>query len=171
MNNSERNSYVRQQIVKALLSLIGEKDLQEISITELCQTAGVGRASFYRNYRDREDVLKQECERLIQEWGKEFESDPHSSPDNVLASLFSHYRKHKDFYLAIVHNGCGRFVFAAIDQRVGAKPEMENRTAYGQAFFAYGLYGWITEWMKRGMQESGEEMQRQIRSGAHEEKK
>ena len=30
--------------------------------------------------------------------------------------------------------------------------------AYATAFLAHGIYGWIAEWVARGMQESPEEM-------------
>lgn len=38
--------------------------------------------------------------------------------------------------------------------------EMDNLEAYMKSFWAYGIYGWLNEWIKRGMQESGEEISR-----------
>ena len=43
-------------------------------------------------------------------------------------------------------------------EQSGSKPEYDNTWAYITAFIAYGTYGWIEEWVARGMQESGEEM-------------
>ena len=37
-------------------------------------------------------------------------------------------------------------------------PEMQNLEAYMKSFWAYGIYGWMLEWIKRGMQESGKEL-------------
>ena len=37
-------------------------------------------------------------------------------------------------------------------------PEMPNLEAYMKSFWAYGIYGWMLEWIKRGMQESGNEL-------------
>ena len=34
----------------------------------------------------------------------------------------------------------------------------ENLWAYTTAFITYGTYGWIEEWINRGMQESAETM-------------
>ena len=50
MSNEGRNAYVIKHINEALLGLLKEKSLNEISISEICETAGVGRMSFYRNY-------------------------------------------------------------------------------------------------------------------------
>ena len=38
-------------------------------------------------------------------------------------------------------------------------PEMPNLDAYMKSFWAYGIYGWLLEWIKRGMQESGKELE------------
>ena len=37
-------------------------------------------------------------------------------------------------------------------------PEMPNLEAYMKSFWAYGIYGWMLEWIKRGMHESGDEL-------------
>lgn len=40
----------------------------------------------------------------------------------------------------------------------GPKDDLENVAAYTVAFISYGTYGWIEEWISRGMQESAEEI-------------
>ena len=37
-------------------------------------------------------------------------------------------------------------------------PDMQNLEAYTKSFWAYGIYGWLLEWIKRGMPESGKEL-------------
>ena len=64
MNNQEKNTYVRSQILAALLKMMQEQPFSDISISALVSTAQVGRASFYRNFTDKEDVLRQENDRL-----------------------------------------------------------------------------------------------------------
>ena len=48
-NNEQKNTYVKKQITLALLELLKEKPLVDISISELTQKAQIGRVSFYRN--------------------------------------------------------------------------------------------------------------------------
>ena len=45
----EANQRVKKSITDALFSLMQEKKLSDIRITELIERAGVARASFYRN--------------------------------------------------------------------------------------------------------------------------
>ena len=70
MNNEQKNTYVKQQITNALLELLKEKSIADISITELTQKTQIDRVSFYRNFQTKEDILREESDRLIKEWGK-----------------------------------------------------------------------------------------------------
>lgn len=58
------NSYVHSQILKTLLEMMRVDNFDSITISRLTAKAEVGRASFYRNYQTKEDVLRQEAERL-----------------------------------------------------------------------------------------------------------
>lgn len=165
MNNREKNTYVRTQLCSTLTEMLKEKKLEEISVKELCERAGVGRASFYRNYAKTEDILKDECDRLIQEWGRQFESSPSSSIHNVFASLFDHYYENGRFYQTLIRAGKGEYILDTIWKVCGPKEGMQDEEAYRQAYFAYGLYGWIAEWMKRGMKETGKELNAMIQGG------
>ena len=80
MNNQEKNTYVRQHILSALLELMHTQDFASISIQALVDAAGVGRASFYRNFASKEDVLQQESVRLTNEWKTNFD---HEHPDGT----------------------------------------------------------------------------------------
>ena len=68
MSNEGRNAYVIEHITDALLKLLREKPIEDISISELCELAGIGRASFYRNFNSKEDILRTYILGLFQEW-------------------------------------------------------------------------------------------------------
>lgn len=57
LSGSEANKLTRECLQKALVCLMGEKEFDKISITELVKTSGVSRQSFYRNYASKEDIL------------------------------------------------------------------------------------------------------------------
>ena len=162
MNSIEKSRYVQQKITETLLNLLEEKNIEDIDIRYLCSKAGVGRASFYRNYSSKEDVILQYSNKLIQEWGTAFENDPNSSPFNVFGSLFKHYKEHSSFYSTLIRQNMSYIILDTIKKTVGLLPELSNKEAYEKAFFAYGLYGWICEWIQRGMQESPEEINQML---------
>ena len=158
MNNEQKNTWVKRQITAALLDLLREKKLGDISISELTDRAGVGRVSFYRNYQTKEDILREESDRLIQEWGKLYEANPESAPETLFPSLFDFYREHRDFYTTLYEAGMSTIMMDTIISTIQITPEMPNLEAYMKSFWAYGIYGWMLEWIKRGMQESGSEL-------------
>jgi AcrR family transcriptional regulator len=158
MNNEQKNTYVKKQITTALLALLKEKPLSDISVSELTNKAKIGRVSFYRNYQNKEDILKEESDRLIKEWEKLYEASPESAPETLFPSLFDFYRDHRDFYTTLYNAGMSSIMMETIIGTIQITPEMQNLEAYMKSFWAYGIYGWMLEWIKRGMQESGKEL-------------
>ena len=164
MNNQEKNTYVRQHILSALLELMKTQEFSAISIQAVVNTAGVGRASFYRNFESKEDVLKQESFRLTSLWKAQFDQEhPSGTPgqDNLwLISLLDFYKEHSEFYLALYQAGLSDIVLETILSYFDRSPEIPNGLAYLNSAIGYMLYGWVHEWMRRGMQESGTELAR-----------
>ena len=97
MNNEEKNTYMIIQMTAALFDPMKKKPAFEIFISELTERAKIGCVSFYRNYHSKEDILKQESDRLIRQWGRRFEADPSSGPEGLFPSLFDFYREHREF--------------------------------------------------------------------------
>jgi AcrR family transcriptional regulator len=52
------NSLIREYVTEALLQLLEKKDYDEISVREIAERAGVHRATFYRHFSSKEDVLR-----------------------------------------------------------------------------------------------------------------
>ncbi len=158
MNNEEKNTYVKKQITNALLTLLEQREFSEISVSQITEYAGVSRNSFYRNYSGKEDILLKYIRSLYSEWDAEYKKQGHESNVNLYGSLFQHLSDNKDFYLLLKKRDLFHLFLAVLLEQSGPRPEHENMWAYTTAFIAYGTYGWIEEWIARGMQESGDEM-------------
>ncbi len=162
MNNQEKNQYVRTQILSTLLKMMKEQPFDSIVISTLTKRAKVGRASFYRNYRDLKDVLKQEAARLISAWGGTFVMDGTGNISATLISLLDYMKEHSEFYLNVCQAGLNNIVEEAIISQFPISEELPNALAYLFTSVAYMTYGWVHEWIKRGMQESGTELAKLI---------
>lgn len=158
MNNQEKNAHVRKQILEALLKLMREQPFENITISALVNIAQVGRASFYRNFKDKEDVLRQENNRLMAQWKSSYEAVKHTAPNELLISLLDFYKEHSDFCLLLYKSGLSEIMLQRLLEQSEITPEMPNVVAYLKSSIAYMIYGWIIEWMKRGMQENGTEL-------------
>ena len=171
MSNEARNSYVIEQITEALIGLLRTKPIGEVSISELCAAAGVGRASFYRNFESKEAVLQRKDEALLRQWQKDYDAAAAQAkaagrePENLMASLLLFYKKNQDFYALVYKNDSG-ILLDTILKVCGPVPEDANAVAYTKAFIAYGIYGAVSEWIGRGMTESAGELAALLDPGA-----
>lgn len=161
-NNQEKNSYVRKQILNTLMEMMKEQEFSSIVIRKLTERACVGRASFYRNYTGKEDVLRQEADRLAREWKQNYDRQEHAVPGDILVSLLDFYKEHSEFYLALYRAGQSDILLNIFLEQIEISPELPNAAAYLRSSIAYLLFGWIIEWMKRGMPESGTELAKMI---------
>ena len=162
MNNHEKNSYVRKQILDTLLKMMNEQEFDTIAISALTDKAGVGRASFYRNFTSKEDVLHQEADRLNNKWAKEWKELEPAQPNDFFISLLNFYKDHSDFYLLLYKAGLTDIILNTILKSAEITPELPNAVAYLKSAMAYMIYGWVIEWIHRGMQESGTELAKMI---------
>ena len=158
MSNEGRNAYVIKHLTEAFLSLLAKKSIEDISISELVDTAGVGRASFYRNYESKEDILKSHLDTLFHEWTDEWEKKDAAPLSEQVRTMISHFEKHRSFYQLLNERGLIYLLKDVIIGICGPKPEYEKTQAYATAFVAYTLYGWIDIWFQRGMVESADEI-------------
>ena len=75
-NNEESREFTRNCISAALIVLLNKEKLENITITRLCQVAGVSRMAFYRNYQSIDEVLVDKIElfanrrRKVRRWKK-----------------------------------------------------------------------------------------------------
>lgn len=56
---NQRIMLTKRLLKEALLKLMTEKNIQQISVSELCQTAGINRSTFYNHYGSQFDVLRE----------------------------------------------------------------------------------------------------------------
>ncbi len=158
MSNEGRNAYVIEHITDALLKLLREKTIEEISISELCEQAGIGRASFYRNFNSKEDILRAYIQNLFQEWTAKDAQEENRPLSEFLHSLFAHFEKHRDFYELLNQRNLICLLKEVIIGLCGPQPEHAKEEAYARAYYSYALYGWIEVWFQRGMRETAEEI-------------
>lgn len=158
MSNEGRNAYVIGHITDALLKLLQNKPIGDISIRELCDLAGIGRASFYRNFKTKEDILRTYINTIFGEWADTDSENNHNSLHELLYAMFAHFEKYREFYELLNQRNLIYLLKDVIIGLCGPKPEHTKVEAYASAYVAYALYGWIEVWFLRGMQDTAEEI-------------
>ena len=152
----ETNLFVKECITEALLLLMKNKSLFEISVTEIVERAGVARVSFYRNFGSKEDVIKKHLGFLICEWGKDFEEK--GDPAYFSESLLKHFYEHREFYLLLYKHDLSAMIYENLRDACDMKSAKTNLERYTKSMFAGAIFGWLDEWARQGMPETPDEI-------------
>lgn len=158
MSNEGRNAYVIQHITDAMLELLRNKPLDDISISELVEKAGVGRASFYRNFENKEGILRAHIGEIFHEWTDQYQENDGRPLSEQIRTLFEHFEQHRALYQLLSERGLIYLLKDTMIGVMGIDPEQPALEAYARAYVAYSFYGWVEVWFQRGMKESAEEM-------------
>ncbi len=156
MSNEGRNTYVINHITDSLIKLMGEKPFNDISISELCDLAGVGRASFYRNFETKEDVLKKRLREIWYEWAKDYENINDMS--YFIESILKYFYKNKDFNLLLYKHGLSQLIYEIVRWGTKIDESKNNIERYAKSTVTGLIFGAVDEWMRRGMQETPEQI-------------
>ena len=65
---NQRITITKRLLKEALMDLITQKNIQQISVSELCKYAGINRATFYRHYGIPQDVLIEMEKELLEKF-------------------------------------------------------------------------------------------------------
>ena len=158
MGNLERNSYVKERITRSLLGLLDGKSLRGISITEIIETAQVSRNSFYRNYADKEDVLRQHVRSITDSWLSSTEvSFRDESFDTYLMKLLSHMLEHRALCELLLRENLMHLIQDEFDRVFDERYE-GIYAVFRARFYAGGIYSVFLLWLERGCVETPEEL-------------
>ncbi len=101
---SKNKTAIRSQhiISDALFSLMKRKPFQQITVTEICEEAAIGRKTFYRNFELREDVIDFQLDLMCEDYKKELIPLP---LEQYLYHHFAYIQKNADYFIVLYKNG------------------------------------------------------------------
>ncbi|MBQ9083098.1 MAG: TetR/AcrR family transcriptional regulator [Clostridia bacterium] len=153
---------VCEALGQALVRLMERKPFSQITITEIVQVAGVGRSSFYRNYREKEELLCEYIHTLYMDYFRREQVPPQlTSPEEAEAFLlprFRFIRQHSTLFRVLSeHNMMYPFFRRAKSDLVSLLCGQEL-SPYHRAMCAGACAGIIQCWAENNFRESEEEM-------------
>ena len=158
--NNKRRRESRKKIESVFVKLIQDKEINEISVTDICKNAEVNRTTFYANYIDIYDladsVQKSLEEEVLGLYKDEWEAQE-SSHDFL--RLFYHIKENPIFYKTYFKlNTEGKIRFVGYDLKAAIARFDMKHIDYHIAFFANGFNAVIKKWIENNCAESPEEI-------------
>ena len=154
----KREALVNEYITDALLLLMQNKEYKDISITEICEKAGVTRMSFYRNFESKEDILKKwivsVTDTFLEVSGISYKND---SNRDYFVKLFTHLKQYKEVCMAMYKANLIYLVKEQFD-RGFLSIYHDEYDDYKSYFLAGGIYNMFLLWLMNGCIETPEEL-------------
>ena len=169
LSNEEARAFTRECLRTALLVLMEEKPLEEISITELCERMQMPRKAFYRYFDSRDGALLGLVEHTLgtfQGYGVSART-PSRSLTAEMEQFFIFWKEQKRFLDGIVQNNLsGILVDVSQSYPIGTMVDLarflpndpERMRLPIFRFAITGLLSYMLEWHRGGFTESIAEM-------------
>ena len=176
----------RANLQRALLELVAEQDLSQISIADVVDRADVSRSTFYDHYHDVDELAEAACTSMIDDLIASLTaidpapakpSDPRQDPNPAVTAFFTHFAEHAGLYRSLLGPTGSARVIEHVRLRTTAAarlspvlPAPSDTPARGAAdppdmsrdvpaaFVAGALLGVATDWLQRGCPRTPREM-------------
>lgn len=164
MGISERSKRKRDsidKIEKSFINMLQNKEINQISVTDICKDTGLNRSTFYANYIDIYDLADKICEKLEKDFGEQFKEQY----NHKAVTMFRHIYENQLFYktyFKLCYNEKHQINIYDVSR---AEQEFENKhIKYHIHFFRNGFNAIVKMWLADGCKETPEEMAEIIES-------
>lgn len=160
--NNKRKRASQDKIEKTFLHLIQTKEIENISVSDICKISKLNRSTFYSNYIDIYDLVEKVKDRMANEFASIYTNDLDNTlnnSDNYL-KMFRHIKENQIFYKTYFKLESSTFVtpIKQFDAELAKKFYNNKHIDYHIEFFRAGLNAVIKKWLNNNCKESPEEI-------------
>ncbi len=155
-NNTE---FLKECMADSLIELMKSKPFDKITITEITDKAGVGRATWFRNFSSKNDALTYKLVTMWYIWTNTNDSNKAKryTIENAL-DFFEFSYSIRELYNLIYSYNLQTVIYDAFYQIVIPQHRDNPVDCYKSRFISHGLFGLLDEWIKRDYKETPAEM-------------
>ena len=135
IKNNKRHQATLENINTAFVSLLQDKSLQQISVSDICESANINRSTFYDNFEDLSVLVKSFAEDVE----NQVSAQPHKEDD--FSWVFEYIKANTEIFSAYFKVGISG-----------------TDTDYKKIFFKNGVYSVAKLWLEEGCIESPDKM-------------
>lgn len=158
-SNQESNRLTRECICTALIFMMAEKEFDKITVTDIVNKSGVSRATFYRNYGTKENVLKEIVSEITSKIQNAF-SDPLfiTMPKMWLTNCFCEIKSQHKVYFNLLKAGISYRDLLDISFLANEENNINQDKKYKLIGFFNAFLSIVLEWLENDMAQTEEEM-------------
>ncbi|MBC1430627.1 TetR/AcrR family transcriptional regulator [Listeria seeligeri] len=168
----------KQALNEALFTLLNRKPFKQITITDIVQEADINRGTFYKHYREKEDLLDNIIQEVLADLKSAYQ-DPYLQTNHFsvqtltpsMIKIFDHVYSHQTFYKQVINSTISpsfqNQVCDVIRELVLNDFESFSNTTNAEpmllaTYQAHAIFGMIVFWAEEDFTHSPEYMSEQL---------
>lgn len=155
-----RTIRTKNLIKKAFAETVEQKDIENITVKELAEKAGINRGTFYLHYKDVYDIIEQMKLEMVQsvETSLKTFTNAIDSPIPLLENLYSLVEKDYWIYKAVINaRWSGQYTKTVKKMLIEKFKELRKEKAENDPYYVYllsfiisGTIGMFSDWVLSG---------------------
>ncbi len=179
MNGNQRIALTKRLLHEGLLRIIERKPLDKINVSELCNEAGINRATFYRHYNVPRDVLVDMQSQFAESIQSSLDMTALiNSPYQYVEQLCTYLYEHRELVKIFIRNNSEEDIICLFDEffftLLGENKTLtkgvvldNNEIKLVSSYMAGGGYFMLRRWLLEGIDKSPKEIAKLVLSFAH----
>lgn len=159
VKNNKRRRESQEKLEKAFVELLQNREIKDITVSDLIKITRLNRSTFYANYLDIFDLADKTRQRLENDFSNLFADYDYFSERSGALKMFQHIKENQIFYqtyFKLCYDD--KHLISIYDPKRAEVEHMDSNIRYHIEFFRNGLNAIIKLWLAGGCKESPEEM-------------
>lgn len=158
-NNAKTTQFLKECMSDALIKLMSQKSVSDITVDEIAASAGVHRSTWFRNFTSKSEAITYKLTTLWFRWADNHNIKIQTRYDISNARDFFLFNYEIREIIVIIYNAkMQTAIFDAFYTVMTPQYGANADECYEARFYSYGLFGLLDEWVKRGFAETPNEM-------------
>ena len=157
--NNKRRRDSQEKLQKAFINLLQDRQMKDITVSDLIKATGLNRSTFYANYLDIYDLADKTRQMLEKDFSALFADYDYMNARDGAEKMFAHIKENQLFYktyFKLCYDE--KFLISTYDPKRAEKEQITQNIRYHIEFFRNGLNAIIKLWLAGGCKESPAEM-------------
>ena len=154
--SSKSTEFLKECMADALIKIMNDKKFQKVTADDIAEIAGVGRATWFRNFKSKEDAIRYKLRIAWERFAEERNLYERNRFDIWNASAFFEYNAGMKKILKTIYQSELDMLVFDVFKEIMVEPQADSPNRwYRKKIYAYGL---LDGWVRRDFKETPEEM-------------
>lgn len=154
--------FMKLCLADALIKLMATEEYDTIKVNAICNLSGIGRTTFYRHFDNKNNKEELLLFKINYEWDCYKERQEEKVRQNQGQALTEFIYDNRELFSMLYRNGLITVIMKVFETLILGGETCDKATSYLMAYFTYGYFGIIYQWIKYDFDETPEQIQKHL---------